>query len=507
MHPILTALLLLPILYALSVIYLEFRNPLRNIPGPTLANYTRFWLLKAVASRNWHKIITDLHRRYGPIVRIAPNEYSFDDPEAAKVIFRTRNQLEKAQWYHVFTAPGEPPGMFTMANNQQHLERRRQVNEFYTAAALNALAYRADHVNRIFFDKLGRRANCDGDIPLDICKLVNFYAYDALANLTFGQVFGCLENEQDINGLIEGNAGFLRYGMTVGVFVEWHPILIRILQVLLPNGNSGLLHLIHIGEQAIKNMKSSAENDMVDNEKTSNRPHSFVSLFQEKHFKNPSTFTAEDVSFHMIPNIVAGADTSSAALNTAIYFLSKNPRVLAKLRRELDEWAESQKGRTAESVISPTEAQALPYLQAVLKETNRILPGFGSDLKRVVPEGGLVLAGQFIPAGNVVSINPHVANANRDVFGLDAGEFRPERWLSHDENVAQMDQYFLTFGRGPRVCIGKNIALLLLNTLIPELVLRFDFEPIDPEKEWTVHDDTFMYQENFYVKVRERKRH
>lgn len=34
--------------------------------------------------------------------------------------------------------------------------------------------------------------------------------------------------------------------------------------------------------------------------------------------------------------------------------------------------------------------------------------------------------------------------------------------------------------------------------------MRFDFEPVDPEKEWTVHDDTFMYQEGFYVKVRER---
>lgn len=74
--------------------------------------------------------------------------------------------------------------MFTIANNQQHLERRRQVNEFYAASALNALAYRADHVSRILFAKLARRASYDGDTPLDVCKLVNYYAYDALANLT-----------------------------------------------------------------------------------------------------------------------------------------------------------------------------------------------------------------------------------------------------------------------------------------------------------------------------------
>ena len=60
------------------------------------------------------------------------------------------------------------------------------------------------------------------------------------------------------------------------------------------------------------------------------------------------------------------------------------------------------------------------------------------------------------------------------------------------------------FGRGPRTCIGKDIALRMLNTLIPELVLRFDLEPMDSEEEWTVYDDTFMYQEGFRVKVRER---
>lgn len=45
----------------------------------------------------------------------------------------------------------------------------------------------------------------------------------------------------------------------------------------------------------------------------------------------------------------------------------------------------------------------------------------------------------------------------------------------------------------------------MLNTLIPELVLRFDFLPTNPDEEWTVHNDVFMYQENFQVQVRERK--
>ncbi|KAL8764808.1 MAG: hypothetical protein Q9209_007868, partial [Squamulea sp. 1 TL-2023] len=351
-----------------------------------------------------------------------------------------------AQWYHVFTAPGEPPGMFTIADNQRHLERRRQVNEFYTTKAINTLAYRVDHVSRMLLVKLAQKADLDGDSPLDICQMIKFYAYDALANLTFGQVFGCLEKNSDVNGLIEGTASFLRYCMTVGVFVEWHDLIVRILQALIPAGNVGLLHLMSIGEKAIKKMDTSqsAADKSTAFGMAQKEPHSFVSLLQEKHLKDPSNFSPQDVTYHMIPNIVAGADTSSAGLNAAIYYLWRNPQVLAKLRDELEKWAAVNGKREADRVISMTEAQQMRYLQAVLKETLRMFPGLGNNQVRVVPEGGLTISDQFFPAGTVVGMNAYVAHANRDVFGADADDFRPERWLGDDDSRTQMEQYFLS---------------------------------------------------------------
>ncbi|KAL8872964.1 MAG: hypothetical protein Q9174_001498 [Haloplaca sp. 1 TL-2023] len=394
-----------------------------------------------------------------------------------------------------------------MADNQQHLERRRQVNEFYTTKAINSLAYRVDHVTRIFLARLAQKATSDLEDSWDICQTIRFYAYDALANLTFGQAFGYVDNDSDVNGLIEGVAGFLRYGMTVGSFAEWHDIIIRIVQALLPDSNKALLPLINIGQKAIESMdisKSSVDGPEKSGSPQPQKPHSFVGLLQDKHPRDPSSLDRDDVIYHMIPNIVAGADTSSAGLNAAIYLLWRNPRVLNKLRAELDAWAESRGQRPAENIISITEAQELAYLQAVLKETLRVFPGLGINLVRTVPEGGMMILNHFFPAGTTVGMNAFVAHANREVFGDDASDFRPERWLGDAERVTQMDEYFLSFGRGPRSCVGKNIALLLLNTLIPELVLRFDFEPADPGKEWTVYDDVFMYQSDFHVKVRQR---
>ena len=72
-----------------------YSTPLRHVPGPLLARLTRVWLLTAINSRKYQQINIDLHRKYGPVVRIAPNEYSIDDIESSKVIYRSRDQLVK----------------------------------------------------------------------------------------------------------------------------------------------------------------------------------------------------------------------------------------------------------------------------------------------------------------------------------------------------------------------------------------------------------------------------
>ena len=84
--------LLLPIVYSLLKAY---NSPLRSVPGPWLARYTSIWLIKAIGSRDYHKINIRLHQKYGAVVRVAPNEYSIDDLEASKIIYRSRDQLVK----------------------------------------------------------------------------------------------------------------------------------------------------------------------------------------------------------------------------------------------------------------------------------------------------------------------------------------------------------------------------------------------------------------------------
>ena len=89
---------------ALRSLYQSYTGPLGNVSGPWLARLTRLWLLRATASRKFEKINMQLHRKYGPIVRVAPNEYSIDDPDAANIIYRARDQLAKVSEGHLVSS-------------------------------------------------------------------------------------------------------------------------------------------------------------------------------------------------------------------------------------------------------------------------------------------------------------------------------------------------------------------------------------------------------------------
>lgn len=110
--------------------------------------------------------------------------------------------------------------------------------------------------------------------------------------------------------------------------------------------------------------------------------------------------------------------------------------------------------------ITYQQIQQMPYLVAVCKEAMRLLPSIVYQLLRYAPEG-LSVNGKHIPAGVPVGVSPMAQNRDQEVFGADADEFRPERWFEDEQKTRLMDSINLTFGgNGPRMCIGRNIALV-----------------------------------------------
>ena len=79
----------------LVAVYRRFFHPLAKYPGPFLASITRWWMVREVLSGEHDKHIRALHKKYGDIVRIAPNEVAIADPEAMKVIYSTGGGFTK----------------------------------------------------------------------------------------------------------------------------------------------------------------------------------------------------------------------------------------------------------------------------------------------------------------------------------------------------------------------------------------------------------------------------
>ena len=148
----------------------------------------------------------------------------------------------------------------------------------------------------------------------------------------------------------------------------------------------------------------------------------------------------------------AGADTTSITITSVFYYLMRNPTAYEKLNTEID--AAFAAGTLSDPVLY-NEAIKLPYLKACINESMRLHPGVGLTMPRLVPPGGATISGFHFPAGYRVGVNGAVVQYDKTVFGPDADDFNPDRWIERDATV--MDKTMVQFGAGPRTCIGKNV--------------------------------------------------
>jgi cytochrome P450 len=206
----------------------------------------------------------------------------------------------------------------------------------------------------------------------------------------------------------------------------------------------------------------------------------------------------------LIMRSFAGSDTTAASLRAIFYYLCRNSQAHRKLLDEIDD---AEKAGKLSDPVTFGEALNLKYFQACVKEALRMHPAVGLLLERLVPQGGADIGGVWLPEGTVIGMNPWVAARDKTVYGEDAYSFRPERWLEADEKQLKlMERNFLAFGAGARTCLGKNISLLEMSKLVPQVLRRFDFELTDPSKEWQLHGYWFVRQTGLICKAQKREK-
>lgn len=182
--------------------------------------------------------------------------------------------------------------------------------------------------------------------------------------------------------------------------------------------------------------------------------------------------TMEEIVTESNLQIVAGSDTSAAALATIMMYLCTHPPVYAKLQAEVDSVVKD----SGKGIIQDAQARNLPYLQAVIKESMRVHPPVATQAPKRVPDGGdtVVIDGKkvFLPGGTNISSAVWPLHVRKDIFGEDATLFRPERWIIEQDKakLADMNQiHDLTFGYGRYQCLGKPVAIMEINKTVFEV--------------------------------------
>lgn len=127
-----------------------------------------------------------------------------------------------------------------------------------------------------------------------------------------------------------------------------------------------------------------------------------------------------------------------------LYYLARNRHVQLKLQKELDE----QLGSEDELVANEQQVKRLPYLDACINEGLRLHSTSALGLPRVVPEGGLTIMDQHFSEGTVLSVPSYSIHRDKNIWGEDFEDYRPERWFERDQ--ADIQKTFNPFSIGPR---------------------------------------------------------
>ncbi|SPO00302.1 related to pisatin demethylase / cytochrome P450 monooxygenase [Cephalotrichum gorgonifer] len=476
-------------------------SPLKRYPGPFLAGWTNLWRLYQVYTARYAQRIAKLHEKYGPVVRIGPNLLDIDYPELSKVVYGTDGKWKKSDFYKNSSSVVNGKityHMFSQVENVPHAQMKRPVVRHYSVPAVLAMEPHMDKVIGDFCDHLQERYVK----PNKVCEFgdwLGYYAWDFLGIVTFSKKFGYMEAGRDYDGTLAIADQSIDYLGLCGQMPWLDYVLDK--NPIYPLGPPNIGNVTRIAVEAmVARLKGEDPNF------TPEKPD-FLQYFIESKSTHPEIVDEGAIVGYLLLNLIAGADTTAITMRALFYYCLKNPRIWNRLVKEVREHA------PRDAPCSHAIARNIPYLEGVVRETIRFHPAVSMIMERIVPAEGLNLPdGSHVPGGSMVGMNPYIVGRNKGIFGEDAEEFRPERWLQGDE---EGDEEYkermklwatasLAFGGGSRLCLGRNLSQMEVYKVVPTLIARFDIELEDPNEVWWTSSRWFWRTKGVICRLKPR---
>lgn len=498
-----TLLALAVVAYAIcSITYRLFFSPLSRLPGPWLTKLSTIPEARALKDNRRTQWVVDLFEQYpGAIaVRTGPRAVSFNHPDAVRAIYghgKAADEFGKSSWYDSFSTTGE--SLFSTRSKKRHAMKRRMVAHGFSAQSLASFEPYVDKTLATFMGKMDTFART-GE-PFDIYFWFELFTMDLMGELALGNSFGTLEAGEPArySKLVElsqrfGNlSGMLPFGKSSVRVLSWIPLpyVQRLWQAR--------VEYLEYARSALEKRFQEDRRQILPSGKP--RQDIMQRFIEAQDPETGSQMDFDELRAETSSLMVAGASTGSVTMNWMIYYLCKNPEVLARVVKGLDDVMKESPG------LPFTKLQHLSLLENVELECLRLHPPLGYALPRDTPPQGAVICGIFVPGGVAVGVPAATVGRLPSVF-FDPERFDPDRWSENKGgDLATMKACFLGFGYGSRQCIGRGVATQFVAKMIGTLLSRYEIELEDPTivlgmREFTIQKPDQVYK----VSLRARRR-
>ncbi|RDW72921.1 hypothetical protein BP6252_06828 [Coleophoma cylindrospora] len=442
------------------LVYNIYLHPLSSYPGPASYAATDIPFVRALLNGNLTYETHELHKKYGEVIRIAPDELSYISAEAWRDIYGHRvgrPQVEKSRPFYDTLAGGAPS--IVTAPTGDHSRFRRLLSHAFSEKAMRE----QESLIKVYVDLLIQRLRETSGKPTDIVQWYNWTTFDIFGDLCFGESFQCVEKSSYhpwVSMLFES----IKLG-AIMMAASRYPLLNSLAAKLTP---SSLL------------AKRDAHNQMAEQKVAKRREFKtdradFMSFILKHNDK--SGMTDAEINSNAAILIIAGSETTATLMSGATYLLLQNPDVLEKLVRIIRETFASEDEITIQSVSN------LKYLLAVLDESLRMYPPVPVGLPRTVGPNGDAICGKWVPGNTTVSVNQWASFRSPMNF-TDPESFLPDRFMGEPRFASDNLAAFQPFSTGPRNCIGRNLAYAEMRLIITRILWNFDLEAHDNVEAW-----------------------
>ncbi|GAW16695.1 hypothetical protein ANO14919_061320 [Xylariales sp. No.14919] len=445
--------------------YIRDKKGLRQFPSPPVAAHSALWRMYHNLRWKHYAAVHDAHKRLGAHVRIAPNHVSILTPEAPNEIYGHGANMLKEAWYDAGAAPHR--NLADTRIKAEHTTKRKMLAHAFAAKTVTGFEPMVQETLTAFKRQMDSHA--DAGAKVDLRLYLNYFTIDLVGNILYGHKLGCLdrgddqlEAEDKSSGKIY-KSGFIQPLLDATVITNLLAFAPQYLPITKP------LFSYHPYKKSgadwenivYHNTKKRLANELHDEDRL------FGKLLRDSK-GNEINLPMGELLAECSAIMNAGTETTTAAMTATVFLLYTHPKILAKLREEVESAAPGN------AVITNEIASKLPYLRACIEEALRVRPASTFGLPRIVPEGGRVIAGKFIQGGVTVSVPTYSLLRDESVF-KNAEEYNPDRWMTKDPDLKRrMNNNHIPFSTGPRACIGRNIAYFELTMMISTLVKHYD---------------------------------